>query len=897
VRYPRSWIYAAILIAGYAWVNGAGATAPDREGIANKNRVASVPFIANQGQTDERVAFYAHTFGGTVFVTTAGEIVYSLPSAKESGDYGVIGIALRETLVGRKPSLVRGEGQAVTRVSDFHGRDRSRWRSGLPTYNAVNLGEVYDGIELRLQARGNNVEKIFHVKPGARPGSIDLRIDGGRGLSVNKRGELEVATALGPASFTKPVAFQEIDGRRVEVNARYVLRGDDGYGLEVGDYDLGYPLVIDPLLGSMFVGGSGLDRAYAIAIERVALDRAPAVFIAGWTTSAVLPLAWGERYEADLSDVDEALVAKLDGDLTSVLAVMFLGGSGAEEAWGIAVDEEGHVYVTGFTASNDFPTTSGAAHEAYIGGSTDAFVAKLDNRLETIEASTYLGGPGLDRAQAIAASRFGAYVTGYTDGMEATLIPCCAEHERPGCCYVLHQDAFVLRIGRDLTEVYDVVRLGGIQDDQAFAISVGGTDLAYGDKPLVAITGCTKYPGGNATPEAFYPTTSDAYDRFQSNGKDAFVTVLSWDFAFLHASTFLGGDVWAASGSVCGRAVVIDASNNVYVAGQTVSADFPTSDLAYDRTHNDRYVEGNPVCGLNWNMRPEGEGRGDAFVVKMTGLQGNPYDLTTLATSTLLGGCGADIAMALALDGAGNVHVAGYTYSSDFPTTDSAYYPNHSGRADAFISKLDGDLTVLLASTFLGGSEFDAAMGLALDGLGNTFVAGYTYSSDFPSTDLVLDPAGGSDAFVANPSRNWAVPISQHFSNVSATVAPILNINPAQAIPIGIGPIAKGGNTCRLTVATAPLSGPADMYLGIYMPDITPADIYILQPDLTFRSYMEGIVPWKENIIRPVDENLFGEIPTSQLSPGTYYLYLAIAPTGQGLTGGYYLWAMTFEIN
>jgi hypothetical protein len=85
------------------------------------------------------------------------------------------------------------------------------------------------------------------------------------------RGELEAATALGTVNFTKPVAFQEIDGRRVDVAARYALRSDDTYRLEVGDYDARHPLVIDPLLGSMFVGGSGLDRAYAIALERVVL--------------------------------------------------------------------------------------------------------------------------------------------------------------------------------------------------------------------------------------------------------------------------------------------------------------------------------------------------------------------------------------------------------------------------------------------------------------------------------------------------------------------------------------------------------------------------------------------------------------------------------------------------
>jgi hypothetical protein len=393
---------------------------------------------------------------------------------------------------------------------------------------------------------------------------------------------------------------------------------------------------------------------------------------------------------------------------------------------------------------------------------TDAFVAKLDNRLATLEASTYLGGTGEDRAQAIAAARprpsdnfnFGIFVTGYTTGIETTVYPCCAEHDWIGG----RRDVFVMRLWTDLTSIEDAVQFGGLRDDRAFAIAVGGSADLGPSGPLVVITGCTAHPGGNVTPEGYYPTTWDAYDRSHSGDlEDAFVMVLSWDLAFLHSSTLLGGGGINGPGT-CGRAVAIDASNNVYVAGRTFAHDFPTSAVAYDETYNDRYVKGDAVCKVQENRRSQVEGRGDAFVVKLTGLQGRLYDLTTLEASTLLGGCAADIAMALALDGTGNVYVAGYTYSSDFPTRAAAYYPSHSGRADAFVSKLDGDLTALPGSTFLGGRGFDAAIGLALDGSGNVYVAGYTYSADFPTTDLLLDMAGRGDAFVSKLNGNLADP-------------------------------------------------------------------------------------------------------------------------------------------
>ena len=151
-----------------------------------KMATVQMPFIANQGQMDADVAFYAKTFGGTVFVTQAGEIVYALP--KREGEETKTGVALRETFVGGNVRQVTGAGEAVTRVSSFKGKDPAAWQSDLPTYQEINLGEVYPGIDLTLKARGNNVEKLFVVQPGAAPDAITLRVEGAQRLSVNAAG-------------------------------------------------------------------------------------------------------------------------------------------------------------------------------------------------------------------------------------------------------------------------------------------------------------------------------------------------------------------------------------------------------------------------------------------------------------------------------------------------------------------------------------------------------------------------------------------------------------------------------------------------------------------------------------------------------------------------------------
>jgi hypothetical protein len=170
----------------------------------------------------------------------------------------------------------------------------------------------------------------------------------------------------------------------------------------------------------------------------------------------------------------------------------------------------------------------------------------------------------------------------------------------------------------------------------------------------------------------------------------------------------------------------------VYVAGYTVSSDFPTTAGAFDGSFNG------------------GVGYGDAFISKLSG------DLTQLLASTYLGGGDDEGANALALDSAGNVYVAGYTVSSDFPTTAGAFDESFNGAGidygDAFISKLSGDLTQLLASTFLGGDRGDCANALALDNAGNVYVAGKRGSTNFPTTAGAFDENGYGGTFISKLS-------------------------------------------------------------------------------------------------------------------------------------------------
>ena len=131
----------------------------------------------------------------------------------------------------------------------------------------------------------------------------------------------------------------------------------------------------------------------------------------------------------------------------------------------------------------------------------------------------------------------------------------------------------------------------------------------------------------------------------------------------------------------------------------------------------------------------------------------------------------------------------------------------------------------------------------------------------------------------------------QSFTYSSAT-SPVLSADPSQAKPMGLGPVAEGGGTLSITVQTCQFSGPVDIYFGLYSPEIDPDNIYLLTSGGAFQKLSEGLAPWKANITGPINESLFGDIQTSSLPKGTYYLYLLVTPTGN--LSNYYLWITSF---
>ncbi len=178
------------------------------------------------------------------------------------------------------------------------------------------MGELWPSVDVELKAYGANIEKIFKVYPGGSVEDIRLSLDGVLGFNVDEEGELILETKLGDLAMTKPVAFQDIDGLQKDVEASYLVDGNT-YGFAVGDYDPHFPLVIDPLLASTFIGGSSTDGGIFLEVfdVTIALDSSDNVFVTGDTRSSNYPTTTG-AFDETHYDIFDIFITKLTGDLS-----------------------------------------------------------------------------------------------------------------------------------------------------------------------------------------------------------------------------------------------------------------------------------------------------------------------------------------------------------------------------------------------------------------------------------------------------------------------------------------------------------------------------------------------------------------------------------------------------
>jgi uncharacterized repeat protein (TIGR01451 family) len=629
------------------------------------------------------------------------------------------------------------------------GNDASKWRTNVPTFARVRYQEIYPGIDAEYYGKQGQLESDFTIAPDADP--CRIRISWGlRAKSrVDREGNLLVTSGRQKLRQPSPRAYQLINEQEKPVPARYRINKKREVVFEIGDYDHARPLIIDPtLIYSTYLGGSGDDPGSSIA-----LDSSGNVYIAGTTSSTNFP-THGPAFASNkgLSDI---FVTKIDSTGGNIVYSTYIGGSGLDRGDGIAVDSSGNAYVVGRVDSTsiDFPTTVGALARTYRGGDFDGVVFKLNAQGNALVYSTYLGGEENDSAEGIAVDASGnAYITGGTKSLGFPVTNSGVQGFLAG-----DTDAFLTKLNATGSALLYSTYLGGTGTDRGAGVAIDASGNAY----ITGFASSQDFP----TVNAFQNSPGGSFDAFVAKIDTTQSGTNSLGFC-----TYLGG-----IGDDKAYGIVIDSGgNNVYVAGQTSSVNFPVL---------------NP-------LQPSSGGSFDGFIAKISSSGSKVF-------ATYFGGSGDDRATGVAVNSSGT-YITGFTSSTNLPAV-SPLQLNNGGGFDAFVAKLNPAGNALLYSTYLGGAaneNFVAAVTstnpIAVDA-SNAYITGYTSSTNFPvGSPLQSANAGSQDAFVAKIAD--ATPVA----DFSLSVAPSSRtVNPASGTTYTVTATPVGGFTGNISLSAA----------------------------------------------------------------------------------------------
>jgi hypothetical protein len=660
--------------------------------LSISNSTNQLTFIENKGQFDGQVRFQASNAGRALWLTQTGfafdfqqckstkgvssdsgpirsdanslmQEQITHPALKELRDCSMERHVIKQDFLGaNQQPIIEPTGIQPGVRNYLAGTDPAKWQTQVRGFSEVVYRDMWIGIDLKLYGKGPDLEQEFIVKPGADFRQVQVAYKGIEKLEVGKDGSLLIRGAAGQMRESRPRIYQEIAGRRVSVRGRFRLLSATSYTLDVPAHNEKYPLVIDPtLLYSTFLGGSAGNNVFTI----------------------------GTR----------------------------------ETATGIAVDQSGNAYVTGFTQSADFPTTPGAFQTSF-GGGQQTFVSKLNAAGSTLIYSTYLNA---SFSTSIAVDQLGnVYVAGSNAHPG---FPTTANAYNP-TCDTAGGSAFLTTLNPSGSGLvystcfgFNVPNVGGAPIVTAMTADSVGHAFVAG------------FAGGGST----LPTTPNAYQSIYPGSLTSgfvmeFDTTVSGTNSLIY-STYLGiaGPFDGAHPGTTASALAVDAFGEIYLTGFAADG-FPVTPGAYQTIH--------AACIPNGIACPASA---NAFIAKLDPTSSGQQ---SLIYATYFGGIGSTVINAITVDGAGNAYVTGATQNT-LPTTPGAFQsrppfgtpPPGSASSVSFVTKLNPGGSQLVYSTFLAFSCISVqlcsarnvtANGIALDALGDAYVAGTTLSSSFP---------------------------------------------------------------------------------------------------------------------------------------------------------------------
>lgn len=669
-----------------------------------------VLFVRNDGQWDARVHYEAQLHDAALFLEEDGmTVALRHPAAHPAPGNGkrTAMHAYKMRFAGGH-ALPTGEARQPGYSNYYLGDNPARWRSGVPSFAVARYTDLYEGIDLELYTASDALKYNLIVHPGADPSAIAIEYIGTSGVSVTKDGDLRIRTSVRDIVELKPYVYQG----NTEIKSRWLVeRKGDIYivSIELGDYDKGRELVIDPVVRLRFstYTGSTADNWGTTGTY----DSHKNTYTAGLVFNIGYPVSTGAydtTYNGD-GNIADIGIFKFDSTGTQRLYATYLGGTQADMPHSLYVNALDELLVLGTTGSSDFPTTADAYCRTFAGGTdinyenatnisfpngSDLFVSCFSTDGTRLEASTYIGGSGNDGLNykrhynnnyAIIMLGNDSLYYNYGDGARGEIITdhfgnvyvgtTTVSHNFPTTAgatqrvHSLYQDAVVFKLDHNLHTLLWSTYLGGTGDDAAYSIDL---DTAF--NPIVC--------GG--TNSRNFPTTAGVLQSTYGGGSaDGFVSKLSSADGSMMASTYIGS---AAYDQV--YFVRLGNHNETFIFGQTKASG---STMVYNAGYS---IPGSGMLMQRLNA--------DLTERRWSTVFGTPGRVNLSPTAFAADICNRVYAAGWGRDFVGYNGIQWYTAgTTGMETTADAYADTTDGQ-DFYIISLDADANSLEYATFFG---------------------------------------------------------------------------------------------------------------------------------------------------------------------------------------------------
>jgi hypothetical protein len=740
--------------------------------------------------------------------------------------------------IGASPSVkaVAQDPQAG-KVNYLLGKDPSRWHANVPLFGQVSYQNLYPGIDLVFHGSGKQLEFDYCISAGADANRIAVSFDGAQSLQTNAAGDLSLATSAGQLEIHKPVAYQETAAGRQLVNAGFKKIGANQISFILGPYDHTRELIIDPTVTySTYFGGDFADYGLSIAVDAsgneyvtgatdsdtipgdssaragsfdvfvteigsagqlvfsttfggsgdefpggIAVDSA-GIYVSGTTDSSDFPTTPGAAQPTFLGGStngdNDAFAVNLALNGSSLAWATYVAGSDSDSGLAVAVDSGHNVYVVGETFSDDLGRTAvagvpflpngGAVNLGSGSGADDGYIVKINASGSSYALISYIGGSSGDLATGVALDGSGnIYVSGETISTDLPVTTGVVQTQcgTDGSCNAAgnggnpQDDAFIAGISANLSNYTYLTYYGGSSFDDAFAIAADAAGNSF-------ITGTTA--------STDFPTAGTPFQSTLASGatQNAFVVELNSTGTTANYGTYLGGN-----DTDFGLGIAVDATDNVYVTGQTLSSNFPTF---------------NPT-------QPSFGGSSDAFVTMLTPNQ------TGADFSTFLGGSGEEDQLGgeIALDSALNIYVTGDTTSGNSLNGATTTFPT--------VNALDG--------TYGGNGPCPDSLGDSVP-CTDAFITAYTTPSSFSIAAGAANPSSVNAGSTATSAITIAA-INGYSNAVNLTCSVSGGGSPAPTCAFNPTSVTGSGSstlTISTTGAAASLVRPSKLFYAMWLP-------------------------------------------------------------------------------